>query len=131
MWWKIPSFYGYSFLSYSKKISSISFLNLVLRKNSSFFLIFFQFLRLLKKVWRNFTSDFPKYNLHPLCYQKPTPKLKIEVLLLLQKLITDRKKHIIVKSIHSSLIRSESKIIHSKEDFYYNIRSYLFLYCNY
>jgi len=46
-----------------------------------------------KKYWTIFTFDHTNYQLHPLCYQKPPPKLKIEVFLLLQEMITDRKKN--------------------------------------
>ncbi|KAF0766387.1 Uncharacterized protein FWK35_00004203, partial [Aphis craccivora] len=71
-----------------------------------------------ENCWKFFTFDPPKYQLHSLSYQKQGPLFKIEALLLLQNVDTKKKKikkkHIIVKSIHSSL-RSESKITEKRK----------------
>jgi len=48
---------------------------------------------------------YKKYQLDTIFHQKPHSKLKIEAFPLPQKVMTDRKKiHIIVKSIHSSVL---------------------------
>jgi len=96
-----------------------------------FFFVFFQFFPVIKKsTWKFLllTSLRHQYHLCPLCYQKPTLKLKIKALLLLQKLMTDRKKHIILKSIHSSL-HTKCKtpiLISSMSRWYCNISWFVF-----
>ncbi|KAF0758492.1 Sec23 trunk domain-containing protein, partial [Aphis craccivora] len=95
---KISSIYSDYFLNYNHTKKSI------LSKTG-----FAVFPDAFENYWTFFTFDHLKHQLDSLSYQKQISFFKIEALLLLQNVVTDqKKKHIIVKSIHSSL-RSEPK----------------------
>jgi len=87
---KITSIYVYWFLSYTKKINSIS--------SKYFFcvkipvLLHFFPVSMKSTEKKIFTFGSTKYNPNLLCYQKPSSKWKIDAHLLIQKVMTDRNK---------------------------------------